>query len=159
MWWGGIIFLVCQGWCLLQSPAQTPKHVATATYKMNCAIIESFCFVGWQEWRVENAVWNSCGLHVRKHNTCFPALCPAVGYHTILCWVLTTLVSVHDSVLLPRNSCVAHSQCCCVAYYQVVQGNHTCSANNQILLFQSPCTGTRQCGQVISTSSVQIFIS
>ena len=85
--------------------------------------------------------------------------CSGLPHHAVLCWVLTTLVSVHRSVLLPRHSCVAHSQCCCVAYYQDVQGNHTCSANNQILLFQSPCTGTRQCGQVISTSSVQIFIS
>ena len=72
----------------------------------------------------------------------------------ILCSVLSTLVSVHDSALPSYGV-----QCCCVAYYQDVQCNHTCSANNKILLFQSPCTGTRQCGQVISTSSVQIFIS
>ena len=156
MCWGGIIFLVCQGWCLLQSPAQTPKHVATATYKMNCAIIEFlFC------WLTRVASGERCLKQLwpprtqTQHLFSCTLCCSGLPHHA----VLTTLVSVHRNVLLPRHSCVAHSQCCCVAYYQFVQGNHTCSANNKILLFQSPCTGTRQCGQVISTSSVQIFIS
>ena len=62
----------------------------------------------------------------------------------------STHLLVCITVSYPAIVYSAHSQSCCVAYYQVVQGNHTCSANNKILLFQSPCTGTRQCGQVIS---------
>ena len=42
--------------------------------------------------------------------------CSGLPHHAVPCWVLTTLVGVHRSVLLPRHSCVAHSQCCCVAY-------------------------------------------
>ena len=86
-------------------------------------------------------------------------LCCSGPPHHIYYAQCSTHLLVCITVSYPAIVYSAHSQSCCVAYYQVVQGNHTCSANNKILLFQSPCTGTRQCGQVISTSSVQIFIS
>ena len=118
---------------------------------MNCAIIEFlFC------WLTRVASGERCLKQLwpprtqTQHLFSCTLCCSELPHHAVLCWVLTTLVSVHRNVLLPRHSCVAHSQCCGVAYYQFVQGNHTCSANNKILLFQSPCTGTRQCGQVIS---------
>ena len=77
-------------------------------------------------------------------------LCCSGPPHHIYYAQCSTHLLVCITVSYPAIVYSAHSQSCCVAYYQVVQGNHTCSANNKILLFQSPCTGTRQCGQVIS---------
>ena len=77
-------------------------------------------------------------------------LCCSGPPHHIYYAQCSTHLLVCITVSYPAIVYSAHSQSCCVAYYQDVQGNHTCSANNKILLFQSPCTGTRQCGQVIS---------